>query len=294
MNQIDEMQNFVRIVEAGSITKAAEQLNTAKSAVSRKLTELETRLNTSLLTRTTRSQSLTENGRQYYHHCLRILNEIYEIEGQFSNRSQVISGLIKLSVPLSFGLNVLSPLLSEFKKQHPSISLDVDFSDRKADLVEEGFDLAIRVTHLNDDRFIAKKICDVKLLLCASQTYLNQHGIPSHPNDLAENHQRLRYPSSPESWTFIDNKGKSFSTKLPYSISANNGDFLMQAASDGLGLAFVPDFIAKPFLDDAKVISMLEEYTENQTIAAYAVYPYTRYLSHRVRVFIAFLQSKLS
>jgi DNA-binding transcriptional LysR family regulator len=293
MNQIEQMQTFVRVVEAGSITKAAEQMHIAKSAISRKLHELETRLGASLLSRTTRSQALTDIGRQYYHDCLRILNDIYETEGQISNTQTRLVGKIKMSVPLSYGLNVLSPLLTEFKARHPNIEFDIDLSDRRVDLIEEGFDLAIRIADLKDSNLIANKLTDVQLLLCASPNYLEQHGRPSHPNDLLS-HQRLNYSDQAEGWLFEDATGRSISVKVPYSITANNGDFLVQAACNHLGFTLVPDFIAQPFIQQGKLESVLEDYLHNANLGAFAVYPYTRHLSHRVRVLIEFLKTKLT
>jgi DNA-binding transcriptional LysR family regulator len=293
MSQLEQMQTFVRIVEAGSITKAADQMHIAKSAISRKLNELETRLGASLLTRTTRSQALTELGRQYYHDCLRILNDIYETEGQISNTQTRLLGKIKMSVPLSYGLNVLNPIITKFKQQHPDIEFDIDLSDRHVDLIEEGFDVAIRIADLKDSNLIANKLTDVQLLFCASQHYLEQYGQPSHPNDLI-NHQRLHYRGEPETLLFNDLSGKTISVKVPYSITANNGDFLVQAACDGLGFTLVPDFIAKPFIESGKLVSVLEDYLSNAHLGAYAVYPYTRHLSHRVRVLIEFLKIELA
>ena len=293
MSQLDQMQTFVRIVEAGSITKAAEQMHIAKSAISRKLYDLETRLGASLLTRTTRSQTLTEVGRQYYHDCLRILNDIYETEGQISNTQTRLVGKIKMSVPLSYGLNVLNPIISKFKQQHPDIEFDIDLSDRHAGLIEEGFDLAIRIADLKDSNLIAKKLTNVQLLLCASHQYLEQNGFPSHPIDLL-NHQRLNYRDQAEGWQFQEPSGKSISVKVPYSITANNGDFLVQAACDGLGFTLVPDFIAQPFIEKNKLVSVLDDYLTNARLGTYAVYPYTRHLSHRVRVLIEFLKTELA
>ncbi len=294
MSQLEQMQVFVRIVEAGSITQAAEQMHIAKSAISRKLSDLETRLGVTLLTRTTRSQSLTDTGRQYYHDCLRILNDIYETEGQITNQHATLSGRIKVSLPLSFGINVLSPILTEFKVLHPQIELELDLSDRKADLIEEGFDLAIRIGILKDSNLIAKKLTDVKLLLCASKDYLDKNGWPQDPTDLMINHQRLHYRTEPESWDFEDSEGKHFSIKVPYSITANNGDFLTQAACDGLGLTLVPNFIAKPYIESKQLESVLEDYLSTMRIGAYAVYPYTRHLSLRVRELIEFIKLKLN
>ena len=157
MNQFEEMQNFIRVVESGSITKAAEQTGMVKSAVSRRLAELEKRLGVSLLTRTTRRQSLTDLGRSYYQRCLQIVDEIAELESSVKDEQCALSGKIKVAAPLSFGLSHLAPALYKFNEIHPDIHFDVDFNDRKVDIVEEGFDLAFRISQLKDSNFIARR-----------------------------------------------------------------------------------------------------------------------------------------
>ena len=175
MNQIEDMQTFVRIVDAGSITKAAEQMNTVKSAVSRRLSDLERRLGVSLLTRTTRSQSLTESGKSYYQQSIRIIDDIEELESSIQNENCALMGRIKLAAPLTFGLIHLAPALQAFNKIQPEIYFDLDFNDRKVDLVNEGFDLAIRITKLQDSSLIARKISQTQLILAASPEYLDSH-----------------------------------------------------------------------------------------------------------------------
>ncbi|MGX5173015.1 LysR family transcriptional regulator [Aliikangiella sp. IMCC44653] len=289
MNQFEDMQAFVRIVEAGSITKAAEQLNMVKSAVSRRLNQLEQRLGTSLLTRTTRQQVLTEAGRSYYLQCLRIIEDVAEVEAEIKNERCALAGRIKVAAPLSFGLAHLSAPLRQFKEAHPDITFEVDFNDRQVDIVEEGFDVAIRIANLKDSSFIAKKITSIKLMLCASPSYLAQYGTPEKPQDLRHGHVKLHYTGAPETWRFKDSKGEPLLLKVATSIAANNGDFLCQAAIDGQGITLTPDFVCYQPVKSGQLKTLLANHLIDNEINAYAVYPHNRHLSLRVRRFINYL-----
>jgi len=289
MNQFEDMQAFVRIVEAGSITKAAEQMNTVKSAVSRRLSELEKRLGITLIVRTTRSQMLTENGQSYYQQCLRIIDDVAEIEANISSDHQALTGKIKLSAPLSFGIAHLAPALREFSHQHPDIIFDVDFNDRKVDLVEEGFDLAIRISNLADSSLMARKITHINLILCASPAYIDNYGLPITPHDLKTGHVKVNYSEAPENWLFKLHSKKELNVKVPTVLTSNNGDFLCQAAIDGQGLVFSPDFIVYKAIKNGELLPVLSEFYNNSDIPAYAVYPQNKHLSQRVRVLIDFL-----
>ena len=212
MNPVEDMQIFKRIVEAGSISKAAAQLDTVKSAVSRRLKELEKRLNVTLLQRTTRRQMLTEAGQRYYQSCLRLLDDIAEAEAQVTDTQSELAGQLRIAVPLSFGLQHLSQVLLDFQQQHPQLQLDIDFSDRFVDLVADGFDLAIRIGQLPDSSLKARRLSHSRIMLCASPAYLQQYGKPTHPEDLAKGHIALHYRSRHESliavsnYVFYDNK----------------------------------------------------------------------------------------
>jgi len=289
MNQIEDMQTFVRIVEAGSITKAAEQLNTVKSAVSRRLTDLEHRLGVSLLTRTTRSQTLTEHGISYYQQSLRLIDDVTEVESSMRDNNCALAGRIKIAAPLSFGLDHLGTALRKFNEIHPDVIFDVDFNDRKIDLIEDGFDLAIRISKLQDSNLIAKKLTSVKLVLCASPGYLLKNGEPKTPKDLLSGHTKVHYLGSESAWQFRDKSGHQVAIKVPIAISANNGTFLCQAAIDGTGLIYTPDFICYKAIRLGQLQPLLSEYMNELEISAYAVYPQNRYLSQRVRSLVDYL-----
>lgn len=283
------MLAFVRVVEAGSITQAAEQLNTVKSAISQRLSRLEAHLGSQLIKRTTRSQTLTDSGRLYYQSCVRILDEISEAEARIKDQDQALAGRIKLAVPLSFGLNHLTEPLRQFNQQHPDVVLDLDFNDRQVDLVNEGFDLAIRIARLPDSTLMAKPISYTQLVLCASPSYLAQHGTPKHPDDLKEGHRKLKYVSAADVWQFKSAGSQSIKIKVPNVMTCNNGDFMRDAAIDGMGLVLIPDFVSFQAINNGQLVCLLQDYWLENTLNIYAVYPQNRHLTHRVKCLIEFL-----
>lgn len=290
MNPFEEMHTFVRIVEAGSITRAADQMNTVKSAVSKRLRELEKRLGITLLNRTTRTQTLTDSGRSYYEQCLRILTDLEEVEASVRNEQSALVGRIRIAAPLVFGVHHLSKALLSFNQLHPDIFLDLDLNDRKVDLIEEGFDLAIRIAKLDDSSLIARKLFTSRSVLCASKDYIQRCGMPKHPRDLLHGHTCLYYSGAPrDGWTFNTETGQSLSVKVPASLSANNGDLLTEAAIAGQGLLFTPDFIAHQAIRSGQLQLLLEDYLIDNQVSGYALYPQTRHLSHRVRALVDYL-----
>lgn len=289
MNKLEDMKTFIRIVEAGSITLAAEQLNTAKSAISKRLTNLEHSLGITLLQRTTRSQVLTESGKVYYKECLRLIDEINELESGLQNRTSALTGNIKIAVPLSFGLSHLVQPLNEFQSQHDGITLDVDFNDRKVDIINEGFDLAVRIGELKDSNMLARKLSEVKTLLVASNEYLEKFGIPETPSDLMAGHRGLMYSNTSSSIAFSDGAGGIQHLKIPAYLYSNNGDYLCSAALQGMGIVNSPDFICYQYVQNGNLVPLLKDYYVSPTMGVYAVYPQTRYLSAKVSALIQYL-----
>lgn len=289
MNQIEDMQTFVRIVEAGSITKAASQLNTVKSAVSRRLSELEKRLQVTLLTRTTRTQILTEHGTSYYQQCLRIIHDVSEIEAQLRQENSALSGSLRICAPLVFGVQHLSQALLDFNNLHPNITLDVDFNDQKVDIIEGGFDVAIRISKLQDSNLIARSLGQSQMLLCASAQYLAKNGTPKSPEQLSFGYKKLHYNGAPDNWIFIDDQQKKISVNLPTALTSNNGDFLVRAAINHSGLIYTPDFICHQAIKDGTLIPILQSFMQDRVFPIYALYPQNRHLSHKVRRLVDFL-----
>ena len=288
MSHWEEMRTFVRVVEAGSITTAAEQIGVAKSGVSRRLADLERRLGVKLINRTTRRSSLTEAGEAYYRGALRLLGDVAELDASVADAEARLQGTLRLAVPLTFGLRHLTPAIDEFLATHPSVDVHIDFSDRRVDLVAQGIELAIRIADLDDSSLQARRICPIRMVLCASPDYLERHGTPAHPADLA-GHQVLLYDvSGRQSMKIIDRDGRTHTLGERARIVANNGDFLLDMASAGHGIFLIPSFIAWNALRAGKLVTLLENDPQPE-LTAWAVYPRTRYLSRRARAFIDFL-----
>jgi DNA-binding transcriptional LysR family regulator len=291
MSQFEEMRNFVRVVEAGSISKAAEQLGIAKSGVSRRLVGLEARLGVRLLNRTTRRSSLTEAGQAYYQGAVKLLMDVSELDAATADTDATLEGALRLAVPLSFGLRHLSPAIDEFMRMHPGLIINIDFSDRQIDLVEQGVDLAIRIADLSDSTLQARRICPVRLLLCASPKYLEELGTPISPEDLKE-HRVMQYDNG-GGGTFVleDRLGGEYVVSSRPQIVANNGDFLRDMAMAGHGIILTPSFIAWQAIAAGDLVSIMPDFCPPQR-SAYAVYPQTRYLARRARLFIDFLAER--
>jgi len=291
MGQFENMMTFTKIVHAGSISRAADQMNIAKSVVSRRLKDLEGRLDVQLMNRTTRKSSLTEAGQSYYQRASQILADLDELNAVTSKAKVLLQGELRIALPLSFGLQHLVPIINEFADLHPDLVMNLDFSDRHIDLVEDGFDVAIRIADLKDSSHIARKLAPIRIILCASPDYLKKHPAPKTPKDLKD-HDVLQYIStSGVPWVFSDPKGKKIPVRLSGKMSSNNGDFLKEAALSGQGIARLPTFMAYEDLKSGKLERVLTDYT-SPSLNAYALYPQTRHLSARVRAFIDFLTDK--
>ena len=289
MNRFENMDTFIRVVEAGSISAAADRLGVAKSAVSRRLKELEKHLGVGLFHRTTRQMNLTDTGRAFYHQAVRILDDVLEAEIATSQAHGTLKGSLKMALPSSFGLMHMGPVINDFLKEHPQIEFDLDFNDREVDLIQEGFDLAIRIANLPDSSLIARRFAPVKTVICASPDYLKQMGTPRSPDDLIE-HRCLVYSllRDFEYWHLTDARGNEIKTRIHPYLKASTGEFLRDAAVEGRGIILVPTFIAYKEIESGALVPLLNEYSAFQ-INAYAIYPQTRHLSQRVRTFVDFL-----
>jgi DNA-binding transcriptional LysR family regulator len=292
MNRFENMDTFIRVVEVGSISGAADRLGVAKSAVSRRLKELEEHLGVQLFRRTTRRMNLTETGNAFYQQSLRILADVMEAELAASQAHGELQGSLKVALPQSFGNLHMGPAISEFLKEHPNIEFDLDFNDREVDLIQEGFDLAIRIANLPDSSLIARRLATVKTVICASPAYLKRMGTPNTPEDLTQHHclvySLLR---DFEHWHLIDSNGEPTKIKIRPYLKASTGEYLRDAAVDDLGIILVPTFIVYKEIESGKLKPLLTNYQRPQ-IEAYAVYPQTRHLSQRVRAFVEFLAKR--
>lgn len=289
MGRLENMDTFIRVVEAGSISAAAGRLGVVKSVVSRRLKELEEHLGVELFHRTTRRMNLTNTGRAFYHQCVRILEDVLETELATSEAHGTLKGNLKVALPSSFGVMHIGPAINEFLLLHPLIEFDLDFNDRQVDLMQEGFDLAIRIASLPDSSLIARRLASIQHVLCASPDYIEKHGVPQSPVDLS-NHQCLVYSllHDYKTWTFTDKNNQEGKITITPHIKASAGEFLRDAAVNGQGIVFLPTFIVYKEIEYGKLLPLLTEYTPWQ-IDAYAIYPQTRHLSQRVRAFVDFL-----
>jgi DNA-binding transcriptional LysR family regulator len=289
MNRFENMDTFIRVVEAGSISGAADRLDVAKSAVSRRLKELEGHLGVELFHRTTRKMNLTDTGSAFYQQSVRILDDVLETELATSKAHGTLKGSLKVALPTSFGLMHLGPAINEFLKAHPKIEFDLDFNDREVDLMQEGFDLAIRIARLPDSSLIARRLASMQTVMCASPAYLERMGTPQSPDELID-HRCLVYNliRDFEYWQLVDAQNKLYKVKIHSFLKASNGEFLRDAAVAGLGITLMPAFIVYKEMERGVLVSLLTEYKRPQ-IDAYAIYPQTRHLSQRVRAFVNFL-----
>lgn len=289
MDRFENMDSFIRVVEAGSISGAADRLKVAKSAVSRRLKELEEHLGVELFHRTTRRMNLTDTGRAFYHQSVRILEDLQEAELATSQAHATLKGSLKVALPSSFGLMHMGPAIKDFSKAHPQIEFDLDFNDREVGLIQEGFDLAIRIANLQDSSLIARRIAPIQTVLCASPSYLERVGTPQNPAELST-HQCLVYSllRDYDYWHLADSNGKEIKIKIQPYLKASTGEFLRDAAVDGMGIILIPSFIVYKEIENGTLTPLFKDYKSFQ-LNAYTIYPQTRHLSQRVRAFVDFL-----
>jgi DNA-binding transcriptional LysR family regulator len=292
MDRLAALESFARVAETGSFSAAARALTLSKSLVSRQVAALEAELGARLIARTTRSLTLTEAGRRYYEQVARILTQMEEADLSISQLQASPRGKLRVSAPVSFSILRLAPALPDFLALYPEIEADIVLNDRRVDLLEEGFDLAIRVGKLADSSLIARKLCDVKSYVCASPGYLARHGTPQVPADL-KGHECLCYSNADAltEWRFADLDGRPLSVEVKGRVHANNGDLLRAAALRGLGVIALPDFLVAGEVERGELVPVLEPYVRQES-AVYALYPHARYLPPKIRVFIDFLAER--
>lgn len=288
MDRFEEMRAFVAVVEAGSFVRAADALQVSKTAVSRLVAELEARLRVRLLHRTTRRLSLTSEGERFHARCKELLAGVEEAEAEMSAGALEAAGTLRLNVPVSFGLLHLASRWPAFLQAHSRVMLDVTLSDRIVDLVDEGYDLAVRIARLPASTLVSRQISSTRLVLCASPGYLAGRGKPTHPDELA-GHAVIGYSllSTGDSWHFDGPRGP-VSVKVSPSMRSNSGDTCCAAALQHQGLVLQPDFMVGGMLRDGRLIEVLPDYRSLE-LGIYAVYASRRQVPAKVRVMIDFL-----
>jgi len=289
MDRFDEMHTFIRVVESGGISAAADRLGIAKSAVSRRLQELENRLDAQLLQRTTRRIHLTDAGREFYERSLRILDELEEAELSLQSGQQALSGRLRINAPHSLGLRHMLPVLQILQGQHPQLVFDLDLEDREINLIEEGVDVLLRVGNLEDSTLVARRLCPIRFLYVAAPDYLAGRGEPKHPADLAA-HDGIGYNLVPEAhqWANTDE-----ALRPHIRLNTNNGDMILQALEAGMGIASLPTFICHEAVAAGRLIPILNDYRQPE-LDLYALTSSRRHLPLRVRALIEFLMEWLA
>jgi len=293
MDKFIEMQAFVNVADAGSFVKAAEALDVSKAAISRHVAELESRLGVRLLHRTTRKLSLTPEGEVFLARCRELLGGVDEAEAEITSRSSEASGLLRINVPSSFGLLHLAPLWPEFMAQHPQVTLDVTLSDRVVDLVEEGFDMAVRIADLPSSSLVSRRLTSTRLVLCASPSYLAARGRPNHPSELAA-HDVLAYNllAMGDQWEFTG-PGGVVSVKVTPRLRTNNGDTCRIAALRHQGIVLQPTFLVGPDLLEGTLVEVMPAWRSVE-FGVFAIYSSRKLVSPKVRLMIEFLVNAFS
>ena len=294
MDRFSAMQVFVRVVEHGSFAKAAERLGISTSACSRHVADLEAHLGSRLLNRTTRRLSLTETGQAFFERSVQVLSDLDDAEQFVAQSAKAPRGTLKVTCSNNFGTRHLAPAIADFLLLHPDMKVDVSLSERIVDLVDEGFDLAVRIGQIGSQNLVAKKLGETELIACASPDYLRRHGTPKSPADLAK-HNCMIYTSTPSQgqWRFRDSKGNDESFRIAGNLSCNSADLLMAAALQGAGIVYEPNFILGPAVRDGRLVQIFTDYAA-PTADIWAVYPTRRHLSAKVRSFVDFLVQRFA
>jgi DNA-binding transcriptional LysR family regulator len=281
------------VVDAGTLSAAAEKHNVTSAAVSKRLRLLEERLGVKLLVRTTRHLRTTEAGELYYQRGKTLLEEFNELEDNIASTSERLCGSIRINAPLSFGMRVLMRPIQEFMQLYPQLHITLHLDDRFIDILNSDYDLVIRVGQLQDSSIVAQRITNSRLVCCAAPSYLEKHGRPAVPEDLAKHNCLLYQHSVPmHIWYFKKDQIDSAIT-VQGDLAANNGDILCEAAILGQGIVQQPDFIVRAALDSGQLVEILQDYT-SLTVSAYAMYPTRHFLPIKIRRLIEFLQQQLA
>ena len=286
MDKFLQMRTFVQVVEAGSFIGAMESLGMSRAAVSRYIADLEAYLGVRLLHRTTRRLSLTQEGEVFYARCQQILAELREAEAEITSHSVEVVGALKITAPVSFGVLHLAPVWGQFRALHPKVTLDVTLLDRTVDVVEEGYDLAIRIAQLPNSSLVYRRLSCTRMVVCASPEYLKQHGYPQHPAELLQ-HAVLGYSLWPDTWVFQGPQGE-VSVLIKPCIRSNNGDVCRAGALQHQGIILQPTFIIGEDLQAGRLVEIMPQYQAGK-LGIHAIYASRLHVPPKVRQLIDFL-----
>jgi DNA-binding transcriptional LysR family regulator len=289
MDRLTSMAVFVKSAEAGSLTAAARAHGLSHAMVSTHVRALEQALGVRLFDMTTRRLNLTEAGRRYLDRCVQILAEVDEAAHEASQYQSTPRGLLRVTAPATFGRLHLAPAIAEFMDLYPELAIDADFTDRFVSLVDEGFDVAVRVGRLPDSSLVVRRLGPCRMLTCAAPAYLDRSGVPRHPNDLGEHACfRLSTAATPGSWWYQGPDGEEIEVHVSGRLRANSMALLCRVAERGLGIVFGPSFILGPLVRADRLRPILSDYP-SRPLDLSAVFPSNRHLSTKVRVFVDFL-----
>jgi DNA-binding transcriptional LysR family regulator len=288
---LNELLVFTRVVQAGSFTAAARLLEMPKSSVSRKVSALEDRIGARLIQRTTRKLGLTDAGRLYYEHCTRIVSEIEDADQAVSRMQEVPRGLLRVTAPLSFSM--LGPIVAEFLRKYRDVRLELVCTDRRIDLIDEGFDVAIRAGQLDDSTLVARSLGSIKRVVVAAPSYCNKKGTPRTPADLAK-HACIAFGAgaAPSVWTLLSGDQKT-EVHVEPRLTVNDFEIMLDSARAGLGIAWMPAFVCADDLRAGKLKQVLPAWSSAEA-PVQALYPTARHLSPKVVAFLDLVRAKFS
>jgi len=292
MDRFQALTAFAKVVETGSFVAAARRLGVSVSAVSRHVAELEAHLDVRLLNRTTRRLSLTESGGVFYEHCVQLLADLDEAEQSASASAVTPRGTLRLTASVTFGERHVAPAIGAFIERYPDMRFDVELSDRAVELVEEGFDAAVRIGAIGSQNLVGRTVGRTSMVCCAAPEYLRRRGEAKRPDDLA-GHECLtyEYASQRNTWLFRERDGSTREVKVSGAVHANSGRFLAALAVEGRGIAYEPDFIVGPDVRAGRLIPILRAFQPPPSTIQ-LVYPSRRHLSAKVRAFADFLRER--
>ncbi|MBF7073562.1 LysR family transcriptional regulator [Glaciecola sp. MH2013] len=282
------VEEFVALGQTHNFSSAAKRLGVSTSLVSRRVAALEEKMGVRLVNRTTRVVKLTDAGYEYFNRCSVILQEMEEANSAVVSESQEFEGRIRVSAAGDYAERFVGPSLARFAMQHPKLQIEMDFNSRNVNLIDDGFDFAIRYGELSDSSLVARPLTTRNLVAAASPTYIKKYGVPKHPNDLAQHRCII---SVRDTWHFNEN-GNALSVKVPVAFQSNSGANLVATALTGLGIVYLPQTTLQESLNNQGLVSIMESYCATN-IPTWLVYPSKRFLPRRVRAALDFLQADL-
>lgn len=288
------MQVFLRVVDAGGFSRAADTMQMPKASVTTLIQNLEAHLGAKLLNRTTRRVTVTADGAAYYERCLRILAEIEETESSLSRNRAIARGRLRIDVQVSLGRRIIAPALPDFLARYPEIQLEVGCTDRSVNLLEEGVDCVVRGGTLEDSNLVARRIGGMRMLTCATPAYLERYGIPAAPGDLAH-HRCINYFSAKTGKNYdfrFERRGERHAIAVHGWVAVNDGDAYVAAGLAGIGIMQVPAFMVEQDIDAGRLHTVLPDW-QTEPIPLHVVYPQNRHLSAKVRVFVEWIADLL-